>query len=152
VATHVEYDTTHWPLAVLVLPADVSAIDLTRLARSLEAIYARRARFVSITDATAVSKLPDAKARSEIGAWTKSIEAQSKRYLVANALVVPSAVARGVLTAIQWIAPPVVPTTVCATVREGATYVIEHARTSAIEVGGVERFLASHRPRDARSA
>jgi hypothetical protein len=46
----------------------------------------------------------------------------------------------------------VVPTTVCATVREGATYVIEHARTSAIEVGGVERFLASHRPRDARSA
>ncbi len=148
-ATHVEYDTTHWPLAVLVLPEDVSEIDIPRLARSLDAIFARGQRFVSITDATAVAKLPGAKARGDLGGWTKTIEPLSKRYLAANALVVPNAVARGVLTAIQWIAPPVVPTIVCATLAEGGAFVIGHARRADVDTSGVDRFLESQRARRA---
>lgn len=140
-ATHVEYDTTHWPLAVLVLPSDVSDIDVPRLARSLEVIFARKERFVSIADATAVARLPGAKSRGEIGTWTKSIEAESRRYLIANAIVVPNALARGVLTAIQWIAPPVVPTSVCATLSEGGAFVVEHARRGGLDTTSVARFL-----------
>lgn len=140
-----EYDTTHWPLALLVLPANMKELDLEPLARSLERLFARRERFVSLTDASVVASLPDAKGRSALGAWTKSIEPLSKRWLVANALVVPSPIARGVLTAIQWIAPPVVPTAACASAEDACRHLAEHARREGLDAGALDRYLRARR-------
>ncbi len=144
--TALAYDTSCWPLIALALPADATQLDVAGLKRSLDAVFSRRAKFVSITDASAVARLPGAKARAALGEWTKSIEPMSRRYQVANALVVPGGLARGVLTAVQWMAPPVAPTTVCATVAEGVAFLREHALRQDVDVAPLDRFLAGRGP------
>lgn len=108
--------------------------------RAQEEIFQRRERYVSLTDTTAVDGLPDARVRASIGQWLKTIEERAKRYQVANALVIASPLTRGALTAVHWLAPPPVPTTVCATLMEGARYLEEHARQARLDVTPFARF------------
>lgn len=142
-----EYDTTYWPLAVLVLPQDVTTLEIEPLDRSLQAIFARKQRFLSLTDASAVASLPDAKGRNAIAAWTKSIEAQTQQLVVANSLVIKSPIARGVLTAIQWVAPPVVPTIAASTAEEACAFLRDIASRSALDLTALDRYLAARRRR-----
>ncbi len=136
----VSFDLAHWPLVVLRLPPRIGEAEVASLARAQEEIFQRRERYVSLTDTTAVVGLPDARVRSAIGQWLQTIEERAKRYQVANALVIASPLTRGALTAVHWLAPPPVPTTVCATVREGARYLEEHARRARLEVAPFARF------------
>ncbi len=142
-----EYDTTYWPLAVLVLPADVTSLDIEPLARSLTACFAKNQRFLSLTDASLVANLPDAKGRNAIAAFTKSIEAMTQKHVVANALVIKSPIARGVLTAIQWVAPPVVPTIAASSSEEACRFLGDIASTSGLDLTALDRYLASKRKR-----
>jgi hypothetical protein len=135
-------DTRHWPLVTLTLPSDMADLDLEGLGRSQDAVFARREKYVSLTDTSSVASVPNAKVRSRIAEWTKSIEPLSKRYQVANALVVPNPLVRGVLTAVHWLAPPVVPTLVCATVGEGLAFLVEHAKTAGLAIEPITRFAA----------
>jgi len=144
-ATSIEYDRTHWPLVVLELPADVSDLDVGGLARSLDVSFARERKFVSMMDASAVTHLPQARTRAALSAWAKRVEPLSERFVVANALVVPNGLARGVLTAIHWVAPPVTPTLVCSTVDEGLVFLREHARKAELDDAPIARFAASRR-------
>lgn len=138
--------TEHWPLVTLELPPDMSVLDLAPLTRSRQEVFARRERYVSITDASAVASLPGAKVRSAIADWAKSIEPMAKRFQVANALVVPNPLARGVLTAVHWLAPPIVPTLVCATMGEGLAFLVEHAARAGLDTAPLTRFAATTRP------
>jgi len=142
-----EYDTTYWPLAVVVLPADMSSLDIEPLDRSLQAIFARKQRFISLTDGAAVANLPDAKARNALAKWSKSAEAMTQKYVVATACVIESPLARGVLTAIQWIAPPVVPTLAASSDEEACRFLGEQASTSGLDLTALDRYLASKRRR-----
>jgi len=139
-------ETSYWPLVSLVLPKDMTQLDLGPLTRSQDAVFARREKYVSLTDASAVAHLPNAKARGAIAEWAKSIEPLAKRYQVANALVVPSPLARGVLTAIHWLAPPIAPTLVCATVSEGIAFLLDHARRAGLDTAPISRFASLERP------
>lgn len=143
----VEYDTSFWPLAVLVLPPDVTDMDLAPLDRSLQAIFARKEKFLSLTDASAVANLPAAKGRTALTDWTKSVEEKTKRLVVANALVIKSPIARGVLTAIQWVAPPVVPTIAAPTHEEACNFLRDIGAGGGLDVKALDRYLASRRKR-----
>lgn len=142
-----EYDTTYWPLAVLVLPADVTTLEIEPLDRSLQAIFARKQKFLSLTDASAVANLPDAKGRNAIATWTKSIESMTQKHVVANALVIKSPIARGVLTAIQWVAPPVVPTIAASSAEEACRFLGDIASGSGLDLTALDRYLATKRRR-----
>jgi hypothetical protein len=130
----------HWPLVVLRLPAHIGEAEVSALAQAQEEIFQRRERYVSLTDTTSVVGLPDARVRSAIGEWLHAIEERAKRYHVANAVVIASPVTRGVLTAVHWLAPPSLPTTVCAKLMEGSRYLEEHARRAGLDVTPFARF------------
>jgi hypothetical protein len=138
--------TDHWPLVTLELPPDMADLDLGTLSRSQDDVFARRQKYVSITDASAVASLPGAKVRGAIADWAKGIEPMAKRYQVANALVVPNPLARGVLTAVHWLAPPIVPTLVCATMGEGLAFLVEHAARAGLDTEPITRFASVVRP------
>lgn len=141
--TPVEYDVTHWPLAVLVLPADVNTLDIGRVDRSLAALFARKQRFYTLTDASRVTGLPNAKGRGELAAWTKAVEAQTRRHVVATSIVISNPLARGMLTAIHWVAPAVVPSFAAATHEEACRFLGEHGVREGLETDAIDRYLAT---------
>lgn len=135
----------HWPLVVFELPPRLSTGFVEVLDASMKRVFARQMRFVSLIDASKLESLPDANVRRALGEWSKAIDAPTRRYQVANALVVPSAMARGVLTAIHWIHPPPMPTLVCATVAEGIAFVRGHARDAGLPLGPLSDYERTRR-------
>ncbi|MCU0656905.1 MAG: hypothetical protein MUF64_17115 [Polyangiaceae bacterium] len=140
-----QLDTTFWPLVTVELPALVDDIDVEALAREQEAIFARGARYVSLLDATLVSSIPSARTRTALGEWAKRTEARLVGVQAANALVIPQGLARGAITAIHWIAPPKVPTMVCATVEEGLRFLEPHALAAGLRTDMLARYLAARK-------
>lgn len=124
----------HWPLVTLALPADLRRLDLTPLRESQQEVFDRRERYVSMTDATEVAHLPDAHSRREIGAFLNAVEEGTSRWQVANALILSSDVARRVLTAVHWLAPPKIPTGVFSTRAEAKAFLLEHAEAAGLSV------------------
>ena len=135
----------HWPLVVFELPPQLSTGFVGVLDASMKRVFARQMRFVSLVDASKLESLPDANARRALGEWSKTIDAPTRKYQVANALVVPSAMARGVLTAIHWIHPPPMPTIVCATVAEGIQFLRGHARDAGLPLGPLDEYARTRR-------
>jgi len=105
----VEVDSSAWPLVVIRIgeALDLPAID--SFMQGIDQVLARKIRFITIVDTSALTKVPNAIERRTL------IEAMNKRtfsekaYNLANAVVLVSAPARAVLTAINWIRPPVRP-------------------------------------------
>jgi hypothetical protein len=83
--------------------------------------YARGERFCSVVDTSTITTMPDASSRNTIARLAKEHESQSRRWVIESNVVVNSALARGVLTAIHWVAPPVYPISYVATCREATT-------------------------------
>ena len=53
--------------------------------------------------------------------------------------------ARGALTAIHWIAPPRVPTSVCSTIEEGVRFLEPHAAAAQLPSDVFARYLSARR-------
>lgn len=68
--------------------------------------------------------------RKMIADVEKSYRHVDRRYNGGQAVVVPTAVARGVLTAVYWLSPPVYPVQAVATLEEGLEWVENSLRTS----------------------
>src|SRR5688572_16705684 len=78
-----------------------------------------------LRDAQGLGDAP-AKLRKDISVWTKSHEAYLTRVQIANVLVIPSAIIRMGVQAIQWFAPPPCPTVVVDSVAEGEPFLRDH--------------------------
>lgn len=128
-----------WPLVVMRLSGDVEPRH-TRTA--LESVLARQARFVLITDMTELSPTGGAALRAEVGEMLRSTAELRRQYQVAEALVLTNALVRGAITAVQWLAPPIVPTRTCNTLTEAADFVEHHAHEAGLDVRGIEAFRA----------
>lgn len=143
-------DLKYFPLVVLVLPPqlDMSYADL--LEHDTRAIFTLRSRYVSITDSSAVAGMPDAKTRTRMGDWAKSHEDEFRRWQVANALMVSSAIVRAGISAIHWLAPPPVPTVVETDWAVALAFLRKHAEQDALDTTGLTAF--AHRQRAHASA
>jgi hypothetical protein len=84
---------------------DTDAID--SFFEGLDAVFARKSRFSAIVDTTALSSFPDAVARHQLVEGLNKRSFTEKAYNVGNGVVIVSAAARAVLTAINWVRPPV---------------------------------------------
>lgn len=133
-------DLTYLPLVVTRLPAKVDLSYAEVLESDHRALFALRARYVSITDTTPVSGLPDARARQRMGEWAKSHEDDLRRWQVANALVVPSSVVRAGLQAIHWFAPPPVPTVVETDLATCLAFLRQHAEANGLALAGLDAY------------
>lgn len=117
-AAHMKLDETMWPIAVFTLGEATTDDDWRGMFAHYEAFYTRRQLFHAITDASRARSFPTPAQRKLIAELSRDHEPRSRKWCVGGATVLTSAVARGVLTAITWLAPPVYKLTYHATLDE----------------------------------
>lgn len=138
-------DLTHFPLVVVVIPAKIDATYADLLEADHKVLFAKRARYVSISDSSRVLGMPDAKTRQRMGEWAKSHEGDLKRWQVANAIVVPSSLVRAGLSAIHWFAPPPVPTCIETGMATALAFLRAEAEKAKLSTLGIDAYTRSLR-------
>jgi hypothetical protein len=104
----IEVDESRWPMVVIRWPATVTDADVEDfLARSMAQLE-RRQRYASLHDGVRASGL-DSKQRARMSEHTNTHRDALGQWMVAAAIVSPSAVVRGIVTAINWLSPPPFP-------------------------------------------
>ncbi|MCB9597027.1 MAG: hypothetical protein H6719_30165 [Sandaracinaceae bacterium] len=99
-----EADFDEWPVAgVRLQGAGSSAAPFESFTDAVDAILRREERCAIVLDLTGAS--PDANRRRLTAAALDARHEPLERWVVAGALVVPSPVHRGILTAVQWLNP-----------------------------------------------
>jgi hypothetical protein len=103
----VDVDVTAWPLVRARIPQafDIEAIDSFFV--GFDAVLARKTKFVTIIDTTALLSFPDARQRQYLGQCMSTRTFAEATYNLGNAVIILSAPARMVLTAVNWIRRPV---------------------------------------------
>lgn len=86
-----------------------------------------------LTDTSQMETWPNAKVRAAWAAGEQLTQTLEARVSVGNAYVEPSAIGRGVLTAVYWVSPPPYPYKIFSTHAEATTWLIcqMQARTAA---------------------
>ncbi len=107
------------PLLVVTAPSSVDASDLDALFARFEGRFALQTRYALLLDLTGVQHIPPASLRKKIGDWETRHAAETKRWNVGAAIVVRSALVRGALTALSWLATDASPRTHVASTAEG---------------------------------
>ncbi len=106
--------TIDWPIILMDMPeghvADSELRDALRYVEELlRACVAQRERCTQVTDLTRVKQIPTASQRRIAADWiTKTLDLQREASL-GGANVTPSAILRGIITAIQWVQRPPAP-------------------------------------------
>lgn len=98
-------DTTFWPVVRCTPRGDMTDADYQTLFREFQKLWDKGDKFFVITD-TRHSSNASAKQRQLIGDWMKANSASIRRTSLGSVVIVESAIVRGALTAINWIAQP----------------------------------------------
>jgi hypothetical protein len=119
-------ESSDWPIVVTTFPESrVSDADLqgmlNHLAELMRDADSRRERIFLITDITQMRQLTPASQRKLTAEWMKQTFALGKTASVGAAHVTPSALLRGIITAVSWIQPPPNPSVCVATLEEAIT-------------------------------
>jgi hypothetical protein len=96
-----------FPLVIVTLPPRATDTDWLSMFAAYERLYARRERFHVVNDGTRVRSVPTPAERKTIGVNTERHEADSRRFILGSAIAVTNPLARGALTALAWLTPPV---------------------------------------------
>ncbi len=111
----IEVDESRWPLVVIRWPAElISDESIDAFLTRGRAHLARRERFASLHDGVRASGLNGKQRRRMAEHVTENREALA-RYHAAAAIVAPSSLVRGIITAVNWVAPPPFPQETFAT-------------------------------------
>jgi hypothetical protein len=100
---------------------------LERMSRLLE----RRMKNVTVLDARKATS-PTATQRAKQAAWLKTNRALLQEYSCGSVFVIESALVRGGLTAILWVAPMPVAHAVVATLEEGERWAFARLRAAGV--------------------
>ena len=137
----VEVDDAAWPLAVMVVPARLDAPAIMSMFRGMDWLFARGSRFALVVDTRALSRLPNAVERRLLVQELSNRDALEARFNVGNGIILTSMMARGVLTAIQWLRPTPVPQTFVATHAEGVAWCCGRLRAAGVELSPAAEAL-----------
>ncbi len=146
-AADMKLDETMWPIVVFSLGATTTDDDWRRMFAHYDDIYTRHQFFHAITDGLGIRSFPSPGQRKLIGELARAHEARSRRWCLGGATVLPSAAARGVMTAITWLAPPVYKLTYHATFDEAL-----HEAVLTLQAKGIAVPEHLRRPGRARAA
>ncbi len=107
-------DTSRYPLIVVhLVGADaIQQPDHTSLIRIVEGLIEKRERVVVVYDLT--GSRPDAQRRQILVTWLKENSEKLSRYVIASAIVAPTAFHRGILVATLWFIKPRTPVEICS--------------------------------------
>lgn len=134
-------DESYEPLIVTVMPARFAEAELTAFLARHEALLARGRRYCTITDLSQIAGLPEATTRKRIADWQQKIEPVMRRWTVGTAIVAPSSMLRGAMTALNWLSPPPYPQEIVAD-RVAAIAALEaiYARSKEPVPASLERY------------
>ena len=123
-APHIQVDTRHWPVVVVSFVGAYSEDQFDAYLAEMDAVVARSGRRVLIYDATECGLVAASQRRKQAD-WMKAHAYQTRGNTAGIVFVLPSALLRGVLTAIFWIHPLESPHAIVKELEEAT----EHART-----------------------
>lgn len=124
-------DDSLWPVVVFELGDGMTDRDWSRMFAAYERFYTRPERFCPITDGSRMTRIPSAATRSLIAKLTKQHEPQSRTRILHSFAVAGGELTRGLLTALNWLSPPVYPIVVVTSMREAK----ERARAALLAAG-----------------
>jgi hypothetical protein len=153
--------TVDWPLALMEIPEHrVSDADLEGALAYFEQVMLEcrktRERFSLVTDLGRLHHLPPASQRKIAGEWLQRTAEVQKATSVGGANVTPSAIIRGIVTAIYWFQTPVVPTMFFATRNEATLQAIRWLEEAGVPLSSnachVRDKLLAQADREKRNA
>lgn len=119
----IRIETTEWPVILMVLPdhrfgdSDVQGA-VVHLEQVMLECERDREKCVQVTDASSMHQLPPASQRRITGEWTRKTVNLQRAVSLGGANVTPSAIIRGIVTAILWFQQPETPVAFFATRNE----------------------------------
>jgi hypothetical protein len=114
-------DESHWPLLMMKFDGDQTDAELEQHIRHIDAIYARKELFATITWMKKYAR--DKQKVERMGRWLKECEEVTRRYNVGSGLLSHSFGFRFVLSAVMLIRPIRIPYKVCSSFDEALTFV-----------------------------
>jgi hypothetical protein len=106
---HPWFDHSRAPLLVQRYPRDTSDEELSAFTAAVEAFMAdHQEPFAWVVDASALVHAT-ARQRQLMSEFEKRTAEHDRRFCLGTALVVDSPIARGIITAVYWLTPPVYP-------------------------------------------
>jgi hypothetical protein len=126
----IRIDTTEWPILHMVMPehrvadADVQ-LALSHIEQIMLECRKSREKCVQVTDVSAMTTLPAASQRKITGEWIKKTIHLQREVSLGGANVTPSAIIRGMITAIHWFHKPETPVVFVATREEAVLQAIQ---------------------------
>ena len=126
----VRVDTSDWPIILMEFPeyrfpdADFEAA-LGHIEQIMQECHGTGHKCAQITDLTRMQQIAPASQRKYAGDWAKRNNDLIVAVSVGGATVTPSAILRGLVTAVHWFHRPPTPNAFLATRPDGLRYVIE---------------------------
>ena len=101
-------DRSQFPLVIDVMSGESHDEDIARYIAAHKELLDRKQIYAAVLDARA-GKMMSAPHRKQIADWLKSDKARLEQFHASLAFVAASAILRGILTAVYWVAPPPYP-------------------------------------------
>ena len=127
-----QVDDSQFPLVYVVARGTPTDQEFDAYLEELAALYRRRERFALVVDASRSGGATAAQRKKQAD-WIKQNAMMIQALNLGTAFVVPSALARGVMTAILWLQPMPSPHLVCNSPPEGVRWASEQLRQAGIE-------------------
>lgn len=127
-------DDTSWPVVVFQLGDGLADEDCQRMFDLYLQLYQRPGQFCPITDGRFMTRIPSAATRSLIAKLTKEHEPFSRQHILHSFAVAGGEITRGLLTAINWLSPPVYPISVLTSIVEAKRLACQALQTAGYKV------------------
>ena len=138
------FDEQAWPLLYIRFPAKgLNDESLEAFIERYDEYLDRREPFAAISDSRGVLKAINANQRKRMVVWFEKTWNVAKKYNVANAVLLKSAMVRGALTAVFWMKAPPGPTKAFGSVAEAAPWLRERLEAAGVTITPeMERVLS----------
>jgi hypothetical protein len=127
-----EVSVAAWPVVVIRVGESLATEAIECMLEGMDGVVRRREKFSLIIDTRKLRGFPDANGRARFGAYMKQNTFAEAAYNCGNAVIVASATARAVLTAIHWFRPPVIKYGYFGTFEESLGWCCERLREANI--------------------
>jgi hypothetical protein len=140
---HMELNESYFPVVTLDLVDDHDP-DVEWLLAQYDRILAAGRPYTMLGNALKVTRPMDANNRRRVSDWMRANTPRLKQTCVGSAMVFQSALVRGAMTALQWVAPMPMPVTYPASMEVAASWCLKQLETARVpmnsSVQGVVTF------------
>jgi hypothetical protein len=138
----IEIDDSRYPLVRVTFEGHVADHVFDRYLETMSRLLQRRMKNAIVFDAR-LAKSPTPMQRSKQAAWLKANRETIQRYSCGSAFVIASAVIRGALTAILWVAPIPGAHVVVATLPEAEAWAIGRLTAEGVSLPAAKPAIRS---------